>query len=264
MEIHNIKQREGESVRDFAARYTDDTWQILGLHEDQRISGFVHGLKARNLVEHLSIYLLSTYKGLIEKTYTWIEAREVTTNGALNDQRDNFERGPNYIFLSILSKIPRDIITIEKLRSQIEEAVRSSQLSHLVKGIKKERTKTSDSQRGEKKDKSTTPAEAPILMINQEDAHTKNIISKSSTIKGKEITFPQLQRVETPQYRKDINAENRNGSLFSIHKAVKFPTTQGIGTMFSTHESDKIKGVKKVRETSPANTKGVLSCTDAE
>ncbi|GJX80160.1 reverse transcriptase domain-containing protein [Tanacetum coccineum] len=42
--VHSIKQREGESVRAFATRYTDDTLQILGLHEDQRISGFVHGI----------------------------------------------------------------------------------------------------------------------------------------------------------------------------------------------------------------------------
>nr|GFA43765.1 hypothetical protein [Tanacetum cinerariifolium] len=90
--VHSIKQREGESVRAFTTRYIDDTLLILGLHEDQRIFGFVHGLKARNLVEHLSTDLPSTYKGLMEKTYTWIEAREVATNGALNDRRDNFER----------------------------------------------------------------------------------------------------------------------------------------------------------------------------
>ncbi|GJV94122.1 hypothetical protein Tco_1541935 [Tanacetum coccineum] len=65
--VHNIKQREGESVRDYATR-------------------------TRNLVEHLFTNLPSTYKGLMEKTYTWIEAREVATNGAPNDWRDNFER----------------------------------------------------------------------------------------------------------------------------------------------------------------------------
>ncbi|GJW25030.1 reverse transcriptase domain-containing protein [Tanacetum coccineum] len=59
---HNIKQREGESVRAFATRYTYDTLQILGLHEDHRISGFVHGLRTSNLVEHLSTDLPSTYK----------------------------------------------------------------------------------------------------------------------------------------------------------------------------------------------------------
>nr|GEV49540.1 reverse transcriptase domain-containing protein [Tanacetum cinerariifolium] len=90
--VHNVKQREGESVRAFATRYIDDTLQILDLHEDQRISSFVHGLKARNLVERLTTDLPSTYKGLMEKTYTWIEAREVATNEASNDWKDNFER----------------------------------------------------------------------------------------------------------------------------------------------------------------------------
>ncbi|GJR21431.1 hypothetical protein Tco_0969958 [Tanacetum coccineum] len=65
---------------------------VACLHEDQRISGFVHGLRTRNLLEYLSTNLPSTYKGLMEKTYTWIEVREVATNGAPNDRRDNFER----------------------------------------------------------------------------------------------------------------------------------------------------------------------------
>ncbi|GJW23823.1 reverse transcriptase domain-containing protein [Tanacetum coccineum] len=90
--VHNIKQREGESTRAFITRYTDDTLQILGLNEEQRISGFVHGLRTRSLVEHLSTDLPSTYKGLMEKTYTWVEAREVATNGASSDRRDSFER----------------------------------------------------------------------------------------------------------------------------------------------------------------------------
>ncbi|GJT98772.1 reverse transcriptase domain-containing protein [Tanacetum coccineum] len=230
--VHSIKQREGESVRAFAT-----------------------SLKAINLVEHLSTDLPSTYKGLMEKTYTWIEVREVAINGASSDRGDNFKRsrksswdngggqrsrdrfspyrGPNHGLLSSMSKSPREILAIEKvarsfeqpplmlgskrsrdmskfcyfhedhghdtndcrqLRSQIEEAVRSGQLSHLVKGIKKERTKTSDSQRGEKKEKSTTPAEAPILMINQEEARTRNNISKSPTFEGREITFPPVTK----------------------------------------------------------------------
>ncbi|GJR22080.1 hypothetical protein Tco_0970607 [Tanacetum coccineum] len=73
-------------------QYTDDTLQILGLHEEQRISGFVHGSRTKSLVEHLSTNLPSTYKDLMEKTYTWIEAREVATNGTPNGQRENFER----------------------------------------------------------------------------------------------------------------------------------------------------------------------------
>ncbi|GJX21324.1 hypothetical protein Tco_0224001 [Tanacetum coccineum] len=73
-------------------RYTDDTLQIFGLHEDQCISGFVQGLRIRNLVDFFSTDLPTTYKGLMEKTYTWIEAREVATNGAPNDQRESFDK----------------------------------------------------------------------------------------------------------------------------------------------------------------------------
>ncbi|GJU47988.1 reverse transcriptase domain-containing protein [Tanacetum coccineum] len=60
--VHIIKQREGESTKAFATRYTNDTLQISGLHEDQRISSFVHGLRTRNLVEFLFTDLPSTYK----------------------------------------------------------------------------------------------------------------------------------------------------------------------------------------------------------
>ncbi|GJV94061.1 hypothetical protein Tco_1578361 [Tanacetum coccineum] len=80
---------EGESTRAFTTSYTDDTLQILGLHKDQHISSFVHSLRTKSLVKQLSTDLPSTYKGLMEKTYAWIEAREVATNGAPNDRREN-------------------------------------------------------------------------------------------------------------------------------------------------------------------------------
>ncbi|GJX61939.1 hypothetical protein Tco_0294839 [Tanacetum coccineum] len=90
--LHNIKQREGESTRAFVTRYTDDTLQILGLHKEQRIYGFVHGLKIRSLMEFLSTHLLTNYKGLMKTNYTWIKAKEVATNGAPNDHRESVNR----------------------------------------------------------------------------------------------------------------------------------------------------------------------------
>nr|GEZ92696.1 reverse transcriptase domain-containing protein [Tanacetum cinerariifolium]GEZ92707.1 reverse transcriptase domain-containing protein [Tanacetum cinerariifolium]GFA42907.1 reverse transcriptase domain-containing protein [Tanacetum cinerariifolium] len=96
----------------------------------------------RSLVEHLSTDLLLTYKGLMEKTYTWVEARE------------------------------------------IQEAITSGQLSHLVNDIKKEKVKSTDTSQGKgKKYKSNAPVEAPILMINREDYATKNTISESMAYK---------------------------------------------------------------------------------
>ncbi|GJR09900.1 reverse transcriptase domain-containing protein [Tanacetum coccineum] len=129
--VHNIKQREGESTRAFITRYTDDTLLILGLHKEQRISGFVHGLRTRSLVKHLSTDLPSTYKGLMEKTYTWVEARETPQNSDL--------RGC-------------------KLGSTFAPRKRN----------KKERTKSSDTPQGESRhDKGKAPAETPILMVGR-------------------------------------------------------------------------------------------------
>ncbi|GKA27833.1 reverse transcriptase domain-containing protein [Tanacetum coccineum] len=114
--VHNIKQREGESTRAFITRHTDETLQILDLP--------------------------FTYKGLMEKTYTLVEAREVATNGASSDRRDSFERpkksywdnnkgqrnkdrfspyrGPNHGLLPSLSKSPKEILATEKTARSFE------------------------------------------------------------------------------------------------------------------------------------------------
>ncbi|GJY96864.1 reverse transcriptase domain-containing protein [Tanacetum coccineum] len=144
--VHNIKQKENESTRAFITRYTNDTLQILGLHEDQQISGFIHGLRTRSLVEHLSTDLPLTYKGLMKKTYTWVEAREVTTHDASNDRRDSFERpkksswsnnkgqmdrsrsfpykGESHKLLSNLAKSPREILATERVANTFERPLR--------------------------------------------------------------------------------------------------------------------------------------------
>ncbi|GJW88799.1 reverse transcriptase domain-containing protein [Tanacetum coccineum] len=81
------------------------------------------------------------------------------------------------------------------LKVQIQETINSGQLLHLVKGIKKEKAKSTDTPRGEgKKDKSIAPVEAPILMISREDYAAKNTVSESMAYK-EEITFPPVTRV---------------------------------------------------------------------
>nr|GEU85450.1 reverse transcriptase domain-containing protein [Tanacetum cinerariifolium] len=139
-------------------------------------------LKTRSLVEFLSTDLPTTYKGLMEKTYTWIEAKEVATNGATNDHWEGFDnfskgsswdnnkgrkksggrfspyRGSNYGLLSNLSKSQREIQATKKvektfeqpphmeLKHQIKEAIKLGQLTYLMKGINKGKEKASDTQ----------------------------------------------------------------------------------------------------------------------
>ncbi|GJW91500.1 reverse transcriptase domain-containing protein [Tanacetum coccineum] len=75
-----------------------------------------------------------------------------------------------------------------ELRHQIMEAVKSGQLSHLVKG----KTKVPNTQRGDgKKEKNTAPIEAPILMISRgEPTKRRVLVEPMSECRG--ITFPPV------------------------------------------------------------------------
>ncbi|GKB59306.1 hypothetical protein Tco_0915492, partial [Tanacetum coccineum] len=97
--------------------------------------------------EFLSTDLPTTYKGLMEKTYPCIEAREVATNRTPTDQREGFKksrknpswdnkkgqknrdrfflyRGSNHGLLSNLSKSPKEILATEKVAKTFEQPPR--------------------------------------------------------------------------------------------------------------------------------------------
>ncbi|GJT19093.1 hypothetical protein Tco_0877799 [Tanacetum coccineum] len=220
--VHNIKQKEGETTRAFVIMYTEETLQILGLNEEQRISGFVHGLKTMSLVEFFSTDLPTTYKALMEKTYTWIEANEVVMNGAPVKYMEGFDKlARNTSDILATEKVAKDFnppprMTAKgknmdmskycqshkdhghntdycrELKRQTEEAYRSGKLAHLVKGIKKGKAKASDTQQGnwKKSDKYNNFSEASILMIRQSDPKRKFV--KQEVHGVKETTFPPV------------------------------------------------------------------------
>ncbi|GKB59351.1 hypothetical protein Tco_0915537 [Tanacetum coccineum] len=67
----------------------------LRRHVSQCITSRIWKEKALELsllVEFLSTDFPTSYKGLTEKTYNWIKAKEVATNGTPNDHQENFER----------------------------------------------------------------------------------------------------------------------------------------------------------------------------
>ncbi|GJS19239.1 reverse transcriptase domain-containing protein [Tanacetum coccineum] len=327
--------------------------QILGLHEEQRISGFVHGLKTRSLVEFLSMDLPTTYKGVMEKTYTWIEAKDVATNGAPNDHRESFNRfkknsswdnnkgkknrdmfspycGSNHGLVSNLSKSPKEILLTKKvaktfeqpprlirsrrscdmskychfhedhghdtnqcqeLRHQIEEAVKSGQLTHLVNGIKKGNEKVLETQLGEwkKGDKDTTPAEAPILTINRESHTLKRKhqqFLRSSHHKGLNIQktsepvvhgWWQLMRSHLRALFPKIKAFYqiaqsglKSSTRWFLWRTRLASERSPLGNHYRRQPSHKNGGPKlcyhkkKLKETLPETEKGVLSCVNIE
>ncbi|GJW31262.1 reverse transcriptase domain-containing protein [Tanacetum coccineum] len=170
-----------------------DMLHILGLHKEQRIYGFVHGLKTRSLVEFLSTDLPATYKGLMEKTYTWIEAKEVATNGATNGHQKGFVRfgkGPSRTYTKEGRRIETDYLRTRGL-------ITDSLLTYLkilgeILAAKKAAKGFEHHPRMKKGDKDIVPAKAPILMISRESPISKKN-SLEEPIDGiGEITFPPV------------------------------------------------------------------------
>nr|GFD16516.1 reverse transcriptase domain-containing protein [Tanacetum cinerariifolium] len=53
IELHNIKQQDGESTEDFVRRYKLKSRDVKGAPERMRISGFVHGITNPELIKRL-------------------------------------------------------------------------------------------------------------------------------------------------------------------------------------------------------------------
>ncbi|GJX07523.1 reverse transcriptase domain-containing protein [Tanacetum coccineum] len=68
IEIHNIKQREGESTEDFVKRYKLESRDVKGAPECMRISGFVHGITNPELIKRLHDKILKTVDEMIRVT----------------------------------------------------------------------------------------------------------------------------------------------------------------------------------------------------
>ncbi|GJV30802.1 reverse transcriptase domain-containing protein [Tanacetum coccineum] len=299
MAIHNIKQREGGRTRAFITRYTDDTLQILGLHEEQRISGFVHGLRTRSLVEHLSTDLPSTYKGLMEKTYTWVEAREVATNGVLNNRRDDPERskkfswgnnigpkdggrfspykGQNHKLLSNLVKSPREILTTEKVAKTFEQPPQfpganwsRTKYCHFHEDYRHETNQCRELRHQIEEAVKSGQLAYLVKGVKKEKATdpsewTQTLLSSASqeNSRGHWDKYPWISRLGRAPSQ---TAMQQMGIVVStVHGAIKFHTPRGIGTIFSEYNSQKPKE-EEGGSTNRYQGKEeiILSCTDTE
>nr|GFB29287.1 reverse transcriptase domain-containing protein [Tanacetum cinerariifolium] len=53
VEIHHIKQREGESTKDFVRRFKVESRDVKGAPEIMKISGFIHGITNPEMIKRL-------------------------------------------------------------------------------------------------------------------------------------------------------------------------------------------------------------------
>ncbi|GJS72161.1 hypothetical protein Tco_0705002 [Tanacetum coccineum] len=161
----------------------------------------------------------------------------------------------------------------------IEEAMKSGQLSHLVKGIKKERDKSYTKNKFRnltltpKSKKIHSPSERVVILQAPIEIKAKVLCEESkpsaqwiAEAMRSNMNLAIMKLKPSIQSIQGVyNAKNGNMVSKTIHGAIKFHTTRGIGIVFSTHKSDKIKkGMKKIKETPLVSEKGVFSCTTTE
>ncbi|GJV18653.1 reverse transcriptase domain-containing protein [Tanacetum coccineum] len=87
IEIHNIKQREGESTEDFLKRYKLESRDIKGAPECMRIFGFVHGITNHELIKRLHDKIPKTVDEMIRVTTSFLGGEVAASN---HEQKKTF------------------------------------------------------------------------------------------------------------------------------------------------------------------------------
>ncbi|GJU63574.1 reverse transcriptase domain-containing protein [Tanacetum coccineum] len=133
VEIHHIKQRDGESTEDFMERYKAEVLDVEGAPECMRISGFMHGITHPGLIKRLYERIPRSVDEMYRMTTSFLQGevaalshgrKKVSSSwkpseggdkptfkkGFKNKQRP--DRKPDRF--SLLTKTPKEIFTLEK------------------------------------------------------------------------------------------------------------------------------------------------------
>ncbi|GKD43093.1 reverse transcriptase domain-containing protein, partial [Tanacetum coccineum] len=193
VEIHHIKQRDGESTEDFMERYKEEVLDMKGVPECMKISGFIHGITHPELIKRGSCRIQSWPE---EST----RAMEATRRGKQTDFQKGFQKqvqaGTEVRQVLTPYKDPKEIFALEKgkfkapppmvtpadkrdpnkycefhadmghstdecmqLRKQIDEMIKAGKLSQSIKELKQ-----NDKPKAPKKG-DTTEKERPLAIL---------------------------------------------------------------------------------------------------
>nr|GEW59130.1 reverse transcriptase domain-containing protein [Tanacetum cinerariifolium] len=191
IEIHNIKQKDKETIEDFIEQFKVEIGRMKGAPECMRISEFMHGVNNPELTKHLNEHVPKTMEEMMITTNAFIRGEAAAaskkkghTSWRAHDQskrktletRSDFwghpREGRGSSQFTPLTRTPKEIL---------------GKLSHLIKEIKHGRDQ---SKMGKKeipaKDKPVT-----IYMIQLWQRMTRQKVTQSFE-RVREITFPPL------------------------------------------------------------------------
>nr|GEZ35684.1 reverse transcriptase domain-containing protein [Tanacetum cinerariifolium] len=80
VEIHHIKQREGESMKDFVRRFKVESRDVKGAPEIMRISGFMHGITNPKLIKRLHEKIPKSVDEMMGMTTSFLRGEVAASN----------------------------------------------------------------------------------------------------------------------------------------------------------------------------------------
>nr|GEY88138.1 reverse transcriptase domain-containing protein [Tanacetum cinerariifolium] len=240
VEIHNIKQREGETLKDFMERFKIETGRIKGAPECMRIFGFMHGINNPELTKRPNEHVPKTMEEMMIATTAFIRGEAATVS------KKKGHGTPKKILAAEANKFqpPPPMVT------PIEELVRAQKLSHLIKEMKQGREQTKIGRKeAAAKDKPTT-----IYMVRSWQRTVKQKITQSFE-QGKEITFPPLTTNDGTEGPLVIEAEMGGHTIHRMY-------IDGGSSMEILYEHcfNRLRPeIKSQMETSPISTKAWMN-----
>nr|GEU36838.1 reverse transcriptase domain-containing protein [Tanacetum cinerariifolium] len=197
VEIHNIKQKDGETIEDFMKRFKVETGRMKGAPECMWISGFMHGVNNPELTKRLNEHVPKTMEEMMITTTAFIRGEAAAASKKKGHSTDE----------------------CMQLKKQIEELVRAGKLSHLIKQIKHGR----DQSKTGKKETTAKDKPTAIYMIQSWQRATRQKVTQSFE-RVKEITFPPQAASSETEGPLVIEAEMSGHMIHrirqSFHKSV--------------------------------------------
>ncbi|GJU57536.1 reverse transcriptase domain-containing protein [Tanacetum coccineum] len=219
VEIHNIRQRDGESTEEFVRRYKLECRDVKGAPECMKISGFMHGITNPELIKRLHDKIPKSVDEMMRVTTTFLRGEVAASNRERKksflswkqqeaNQKQNFKKGGfrnQQRSERKQDQVGHNTDECMHLRKQIEEMLKAGKLSHLVKEIKQNNGKEQPkvTKKGETAGKDKAMA---ILMVQPWERVARQRITQSFS-PNSEISFPPLGEDEGTEGPMIIEAE---------------------------------------------------------
>ncbi|GKC62703.1 reverse transcriptase domain-containing protein [Tanacetum coccineum] len=135
VEIHHIKQRKGESTKDFVQRFKYESRHVKGAPKCMRISGFMHGITNPKLIKRLHDNIPKSVDEMMRVTTAFLGREVAASNQARKKtfqawkqqevgRKQNFDRRGDFRNqqrserrhdkFTLLIKSPKEILALDK------------------------------------------------------------------------------------------------------------------------------------------------------